>query len=224
MSIAVEDAQRLLIADTCSFLDIARSAWRHERPSGDVGAAVRLQNHAKDPSGLVIAVCDVSIGEFEDNIDGVETDGRNDLANLRKRVAHADEVATHLRVGRLSETTIGWDERILKAAIALSRGLIIEATVVEVTQDDRERAYQRSRAGKPPARRGARNMVDCFIAECAMRVASVRLASSTYFLTSNTRDFGVSGRLHPDLEAEFNAAGLVYTTTWSEVAGRLHLA
>jgi hypothetical protein len=223
MSTGVEEPERLLIADTCSFLDIARSAWRPESPSGDVRAALRLQDHARDPSRLVIAVCEVSVGEFNSHIDGVETDGRNRLANLRKQIAHADEVASHLGLARLAETTLGWDERLLNEAISLARRLIAGATVLQVNQEDRERAFQRFMGGRPPARRGAPNVFDCYITECATRVAIGRPTETSYFLTSNTTDFG-SRRLHPDLEVEFNTAGLVYTTSWSEVATRLQLA
>lgn len=222
---AIDQADLVLIVDTCSVLDIARSAWRHESPSADVGAVRRLKDAAEDPARLDLAVCDVTVGEFNNHIDDVEIDGRASLANLRKRVARADEVAAHLGEARLAKTTIGWVEPILKAAVALAREFVERAAIIEASDDDTNRAYRRATAGRAPGRRGSHNMFDCVIAECAVRVASLRPAGSTYLLTSNSKDFGGENgeRLHPNLEIEFGNAGLVFTTTWSEVAGRIGL-
>jgi PIN domain len=225
MSPSTKESGQLIIADTCSILDIARSAWRKESLSADVGAVQRLQNAAREPARLVIAICDVTVGEFKNHIDEVEMEGRNALANLRKRVAHADEVAGHLGVARLADSSIGWDERILKSAVMLAREVSDRALVIEASEDETNRAYRRATAGRAPGRRGSHNMFDCVIAECAIRVAKRRTSGTTYLLTSNSKDFGGENgeRLHADLEVEFRAAGLAFATNWSEVAGRTGL-
>jgi hypothetical protein len=224
MSTAAEPPTHLVVVDTCSVLGIVRAGSRGGGPPpGEVAAAMALHDATQaDAQGLVLAVCDVSYGEFDSNVEGVALTARNSLREIRNRLLPAHEVAAHLGLGPVIADHSSWDEAIVAAARALAELVLGDATPLEVSTADRERAYGRTVARRAPARQGAAATHDCMIAERAMRASPGRPRGSTMLLTSNAKDFGGEhGRLNPDLAADFDAVGLEYATTWAEVAGRL---
>jgi hypothetical protein len=217
----------LVIADTCSFLDVVRSAERDRTFAGEVAAAAALLRHAEEGSSVVrVAVVDVAHAEFLANIDSVKESTGANLRGLRRRLTHADEVATHLGLPRLLTTSaLEWDVEIVKEAAALAQRLLARAVKIEASDEDQLKAFGRTVDRRAPARQGSRSTHDCIIAESAIRVARSRDGGETVLLTSNVQDFGAEGvRLDPQLATEFAAVGLGYANTWSEVTGRLGIA
>jgi hypothetical protein len=226
MSIATDEPEQLIIVDTCSLLDIVRSAERFKTFAGEVAAANRIRQHQSVGSGSVrIGVCDVSRTEFYDNLDKVVTGTQNALRSLRKQMLHADEVATHLGLERVATGRSEWDVQIVERAVVLAKTLLVGAVDLPTDDGDRTRAFRRTTARRAPAHRGSQATHDCIIAERAIRTASDRPPGSTHLLTSNINDFGPeNGRLDAELAVEFGEVGLGFATSWSEITGRLGLA
>jgi hypothetical protein len=212
----------LVIFDTCSLLDLIRHAQRLDSPAGQVAAASAvLQWHRESPGSLGLAVCEPTTTEFDSNIDSPRQEVRDRLTEMLSRVRRANTVAGDLGLDQLATVEGDWPESVAVAAEALARRILGEATIVPATSDDRDRAYARSTVRRPPARRGSHAMFDCIITESAMRIALGREQRPTWLLSSNTKDFCSGGtQLHPDLVAEFSDAGLEFTTSWNEIAGR----
>lgn len=223
MTRPIEVVDTLVIADTCSVLDLIRSAHRHESRNSEVAAAIALRRRATDaPDELVIAVCDVTKSEFDNNVVSVVEEAGNGLSNVLKRVRHADAVAAHLGIAKLESGSAPWATSIINKSERLARDLLGDASVITSLTADEHNAIKRSRLRIPPARQASASTFDCLITECAVRVARSRTPGSTWLLTSNTKDFGAPGqRLHPLLYEEFSTVGLEFATSWTEVAGRL---
>lgn len=113
-----ESSARLVVADTCSWLDLVRSAQRGRSYPGEIEAASTLIAHAQArPNDLTIAVSAVTPNEFAANINAVAQSTREALRGLRRRVVHADEVAAHLGIPRLSvHPTASWEDEIVDKA------------------------------------------------------------------------------------------------------------
>jgi hypothetical protein len=170
---------------------------------------------------LGLAVCEPTTTEFDSNIESPRREVSDRLAETLSRVRRANTVAEDLGLDQLAVVEDGWVERIAVAAEALARRILDEATVIPATSDDRDRAYTRSTARRPPARHGSHAMFDCIIAQSAMNTALSRPQRPTWLLSSDTKDLCSGGtQLHPDLLVEFDGAGLDFATSWNEIAGR----
>lgn len=226
VSHSTEGAARLVVADTCSWLDLIRSAQRGKSFPDEIDAASTLCSHAKvSPEDLTIAISAVTPGEFAANVETVVQSTREALRSLRKRVAHADEVAGHLGIARLSRYSAGaWEDEIVDEARVITEAWLSDAHELDTSVDELQRAHDRTNGRLAPARQGSSATHDCIIVERAMRAARDRPAGSTWFLTSNTRDFAPEGgRLDPALVKDFAACGLEFATSWAEVRGRFRV-
>lgn len=224
MSNREETVSQLVVADTCSWLDLIRLAIRDQPYPTELGAARTLADQARhERDELALAVSEATIDEFAANVDKVVEETRKNLRDLRKRITRADEVADHLGIPRLSVgLRRGWEDEIADTALDLVNGWLTDAVVLDTSGDELRLAHVRTRLRRPPAKQGSSSTHDCIIVERAMRAARNRPGGSTWFMTSNHKDFAPDGgRLDPGLQQEFVACGLQFAATWSEVQGRL---
>ena len=212
----------LIIADTCSILDIARHVDRPRLPASETAAAKALHNASlAHPMAVSFAVCDVILKEFNDHISGVVQNARGVVADLVKRMTLADRLAVDLGIGP-ALTDPKWHADIVSEAEALARAVIEIAHVEPSTTTDRDNAHDRSIAPRPPASQGKPEFYDCVVTECAIRMAASRPLRSTFLLSSNADDYGSAAKhLHSDLVTEFAAVGLEFAFTWTELKRRL---
>lgn len=163
------------------------------------------------------------MNEFAAHIDSVALSTRDALRGLRRRVVHADEVAGHLGMARLSvHSAVPWEDELVDKAGVITRAWLSDALELETTDEELRRAHRRTNLRLPPARQGSSSTHDCIIVERAMRAASARVHGTTWLLTGNRRDFAPDGgRLDPALATDFAACGLEFATSWAEVRGRL---
>lgn len=226
MSNPEETVSQLVVADTCSWLDLIRLAIREHPYPTELAAARMLAEHPqRKRDEMALAVSDATIDEFAANVDKVVQETRENLRGLRKRITRADEVADHLGIPHLSVgLRSGWEDEIANIARDLVNGWLTDAVVLDTSGDELRLANNRTRLRRPPAKQGSSSTHDCIIVERAMRAARNRPRESTWFITGNHRDFAPDGgRLDPGLEQEFAGCGLQFAATWSEVQGRLGL-
>jgi hypothetical protein len=192
----------LLVADTCSVLDVTRSLYRPEAPSRSLGmgkTAVRAS--ASHPPKLHIVLFDEIEQELQRNSPG-------EIARLRTqmiKLSAAGDVSlsklsrlwwrycVRKTEGRLAAFPDAWKE----AGHRISQ----EATCVPL-------ARTRLTAGIKPGRRGSANLGDCLITEQLLELSrQLRSAGFTreiLFVSSNAKDYGAS-TLKAPLDFQFSS-------------------
>jgi hypothetical protein len=141
----IDPAKAVVIADTCSILDLVRTADRHESLAGETSAAKQLIRHITfDGSSVAIAICDVTVGEFDANIEKVVLSARQGLAGLRKRINHAHMVALEHEIGSIVVGDSRWDVAMIDAAERLAREILQSSAQIASTDTDRTLAFRTS--------------------------------------------------------------------------------
>jgi hypothetical protein len=222
MTALAKRAAVLIIADTCSLLDLARHIERAKLPSTETSAAKALYEASlRDPTTLGFTVCEFILNEFNDHIDGVVKSACDAVMSLKKKMALADTLAQDLGLGR-ALTSPDWHRDVAERSGELARAIVAGARLEETTSADRDSAHARSFEPRRPASKGKPEFSDCVISEFAIRIADSRPANSTFLVSSNTDDYGAEyGHLHPDLAADFAKVGLLFDFTWTDLRRRL---
>jgi hypothetical protein len=222
MSNGIRTCDHLVIADTCSFLDLVRGFHRTPRGAEDLQAAIALQEFsAAEPTRLLIAKCSPSVNEFGRHFNDSVNEVRVHLERLDLQVRAAHEVSTCLSVGPLMFQNAAWANDLAETVADTGQNFFDSAELLDELQQDRDRADARVHQGIAPAQRGANSYVDCKIVECTLRVAADRVGASTFFLSSNTKDFGSSARPKPPLDVQFDGLGIRYLNSWYALRGQL---
>lgn len=226
MSNNISGVPALVVVDTCSLLDLVRVAARRKTiGAGEITAAKAIYGAVTSSNAAVgLGISDVVQSEFAANVDQVVGQTKETLRSLRHESTHADEVAKLLGLSGILATSFKWEEALVDTTRRLAFSLLDVSAEIRATGEDIQGAYYRTLQRIPPARQGSQATHDCVITEQALRLAQGRQAGTTLLLSGNTRDFGSQGqRLHPDLQVEFQTAGLEYCTSWGEIQGRIGL-
>jgi hypothetical protein len=204
----------VVFLDTCAILDVARAPARNQ--PGAVPAAESLLHLARCTPPLVYLLVD----------DFVPQEWADNLKSARK--AAADAVETHSHVGTVAASTGLVTFPVPPPQLAQlpdeleqrSRSLLSGCQSIDRDPATRSAVIDRVLAKRRPWKdKDGRAIKDCHILEHCLAVAR-SLAGSTFprwmmFVSSNTADFAGSDNvtLHPDLTAEFAAAGLRYAAS-----------
>ena len=222
MSTGINTCEHLVIADTCSMLDLVRGFTRSPRGAEDLQAAIALQRFSADnPDRLVIAICEPSTSEFDRHFDETVDEVERHLRRLDDALRAAHDVSTELAVGSLMFQNAAWARELAEAVADAGQDFFDNAARLSEVQRDKDGADARVQQCTAPAQRGANSYVDCKIVECVLRTASDRQGASTFFLSSNTKDFGTSGSPRPPLDKQFDAAGVKFLNNWYALRGQL---
>ena len=219
----------VLIVDTCNFLDLFRGGDGSKRkllPEEEIQtAAALLALVAVNPLAVHLIVPELIPIEFADNADkvagGFESWIKNHDMNQHWLVESAFSVAValpqpmevfpldlHLRFRKLAED------------------LLARATVLDRDQQCLERAVARLIAKHRPSHE--KEIKDSMNLEQSLELSRMlatnpALPYPQIFVSSNTNDFAKPNttKMHPDLQAEFDAASLTYSTSLREAVGSL---
>jgi hypothetical protein len=217
-------ATYLIVPDTSSLLDVVRMAVREQNVADPVSVRTVISAASGAMPFVEFALIDIVRKEFEDKLEATNQYVTNQLQQLANDI---DRVARGLaRLRHLADETpavhvsdVDWIEQAAERSLNLAKDMIAVSFLVAITPEDLALAHQRTLHARAPAQRGSVSTVDSQLMEAALRLAVDRPSQRTIFVTSNDKDFRLGTALHPDLQADFEDAGLLYARTWAEVVG-----
>lgn len=212
----------LLVPDTSSLLDVVRMAVRDQHVADPVSVRHVICAASDVTEPVELALIELVRKEFEDKLGGVRQNVHDELQKLKNDIGQVSRGLTRVRqlvdtVPAIQNSDDDWIEQAAQRSLSLANALLDISTPRAITQNDLALAHQRMMGARAPAQRGSVSTVDSQLTEVALRLAAERPARRTIFVTSNDKDFRVGVGLHPDLQADFDHAGLVYARSWAEV-------
>lgn len=201
----------LLIPDTNVLLDVVRArAVAH----GNVPAPATTPQDASLVSRLV-AAGELRVGllplvqvELTRNIEIVMQDARRNYRELVNRLAR-------LRLGALPPSALKAGQLIANDKLIVDQ-LVAQADPLSDDEEDLRRAEKRYARRRPPAHAGKSSTHDSRVLEGALRAARTREPGTTWLVTRNTTEFEMDGRLHLELQSEYDDAGLSHARSWRD--------
>lgn len=205
----------LIIPDANIFLDVVRG-----RAVG-AGKNPPSASSAEDASRMseLISGGEVRVGlhplveiEYERSLEGAVAAARQGYNNMVKRLVR-------LRLPELPPDALK-AEQLLDNDKLIAERLLAQAEHLDESDEDRDRAEARYAQRQPPAHAGDSKTHDSRILEGALRIACTRDPGTTWLITRNTTEFEKDGQLHPDLEGDYEEAGLVHARSLREYLGK----
>ncbi len=206
----------VLFIDTCSLLDVIRAPVRPDRLRGCVEAAVELLRLVSGPPQQATLVVASFVPTEWTTHAGPTTD------DLKKHLSRLDDwaIAFHDACGFVGVAPAFGRPVYSAAGLAdalfdLSRRLLDRAIRLSPHNDTNMRAFNRAVTNTPPSQKGG-EIKDATIVEECLEVCRILQAAGfprkRVFCTSNTDDYcDATKGLHPVLDIDFRAAGLVFT-------------
>lgn len=213
----------VLFLDTCAILDVAR-APRDQKVVGSVAAAEALIELAKrEPRAVYLVIADIILIEWADGIAST----RKDAEVAVKTYGYLADVVAAIpamvgshplplpQLAHLPDVVENSSRKLLESCVVIDR----EPTLLNPAMD---RVFARS----PPVRK-KNGVKDHYILELYLAV-SRELTAREYshwlmFASSITSEFAEPGtrKVHPDLTADFSAAGLRYAVSLDSAISQL---
>ncbi|QEH35644.1 hypothetical protein OJF2_41990 [Aquisphaera giovannonii] len=228
-SIAEQPAP-VIILDTCSLLDVFRwvDSEREPRASADEirAASLLLRGAASSPVSFHLVVPELVEVEYGRKARNLEDSFQGWIRDHDKCGGWFAEAAPWIGIAlqeplrieplRISEKCHELADKLLEKAIVLSRDVACL-----------NRAIGRLIGKSPPCHlrdevKDAINLEQAL--ELSRRLGLIGSSPGRVFISSNTRDFGDAkrrSRLHPDIERDFQEAGLEYFTSLAAALGSL---
>jgi hypothetical protein len=207
-----------LLLDTCSLLDLMRDPTRETFSAEQVHAASRLLGRAESrPPTLWLPIASQVLSERDERQLNVKLEAEAAIRRLeecvhrvqRTMAAHGlitSAIAPPLSASNFLDTASTMVDRYFSAGLPF-----------ENPRNVAGKAFARVAANKAPSKRG-QQAKDCLVIESYLHIAKQlreqQFQHKIVFLTTNTRDYSdptaSSGKLHPDLVAEFHAVNMAY--------------
>jgi hypothetical protein len=207
----------VVLPDTCSVLDIIRSAFRPGIQADVVEAAISLTGRAiQTPRSLWIVTPEQVVREWDDNSGNVKGE-LTALIRLTEQhsIRLAEAAGMLLPSARLSRLTLGalkLDDRVFDVA----EQFLNAAIVLKEHGDCISKAHARLVRRVAPSSAQKQEYKDCVVIEhCLALCHALRLghfAEQLIFVTSNSADYGRVPALTPPLDTEFAGVGLQYVS------------
>ncbi len=211
----------VLLLDTCSLLDLMRDPTRETLAAEQVEAAHRLLFKAESrPPKLWIPIASQVLSERNDNQLKVKQEAEKAIHTFDERVLHTQQImAAHglitsaiappLSACNFPTTASTMVDRYFSAGLPFQK-----------PRNVADKALTRVAANKAPSKKG-QQAKDCVVIESYLHIAKqLREQQFQYkivFLTTNKQDYSdhaSSGKLHPDLIAEFRAVNMEYAVNF----------
>ncbi len=219
----------VLIIDTCNYLDLFRRDDVSKQPRvefEDIQTAADLLALAPPlPNNVHLVAPELVPGEFSDNADRIVRGFESWLASHDANQRWLTEAALSLVTALPQPTEVLPLDMHLKLR-QLAEDLLARATVLDRDQQCLERAVVRLIAKRRPSHN--KEMKDSMNLEQSLELSRILradppLAYPCVFVSSNTNDFAApkSSKLHADLQADFDAASLLYFTSLRAAVGSL---
>ena len=213
----VAEPAPVVLPDTCSILDVIRSAFRPGIQTDIVEATMSLTNRARrTPRALWVVTPEQVTREWSDNsanVKGELTAAIRQAEQLSIRLAEAAGlVLPNANLSRLTLNPLRLDDRVFDVA----EQFLTAAEVLADHGDCISKAHTRMVRRIAPSSLQRQEYKDCVVIEhCLALCHALRLlgfGEPLIFVTSNSTDYGRLPALTPPLDAEFSAVGLQYVS------------
>lgn len=201
----------VICVDTCSLLDVMRDPTRETINVAHNKAALVLIELAAQNKIICIMAEQVDF-EFNDLIQDIETEATVKLKKFRKQAEHINKLSeVYGSPGRIDLSHL--DNHVSNSRSKLDRwhtGL----HKISPSSDVYVKASARVNAGRAPSKRGKESSKDCLIYEtylyaCA-ELRNAGLTTPIVFLSSNTTEYLIGGKLNPHIHAELEKLSVDY--------------
>ena len=212
----------VLLLDTCSLLDLMRDPTRETFTAEQVQAAHHLLVKAESrPPKLWIPIAGQVLAERHEHQLNVKQEAETAIRKLEECVNRVQRtMAAHgLKTTAVSPTLV--ESNFPDTASRMVDQYFSAGLHVQNPRDIERKAYARIAANKAPSKKG-QQAKDCVVIESYLHIARKlrehQFKQQIVFLTTNTRDYSEragSGKLHPDLVAEFHAVNMAYAVNFT---------
>lgn len=214
----------VLFADTCGLLDPARAPLRPK--SGGLPPAIVVTAAAeRTPRALWVVIPERVAEEWENHFDQTKIEVARHIADTQKALDALRHACEALGIPSPAEVRLA-ESLLVDGLTSIAQRLYTIAIVLDADEAARSRAGTRASLNEAPARPG-KSTSDCVIVEHCLGLAKaltfVGFRLPQVFVSSNTKDYCQNGRLHPDLQSGFEAAGLHYAANLAEARTPLRL-
>jgi hypothetical protein len=201
----------ILLADTCSLLDLVRDPTRDDQEPNNHRAANDILTACENGQVKCLIARQVEL-EFHNHDQRIQREAKRQLNVFKKRIERINELSAIYGVAVTSDLT-HLDDQIARARAVLDRWLA-QITTIHPSADAFEKGYSRMNLGFAPARLGKDSSKDCLVYETYLEIAtSLRDAGLTkpiVFLSSNTNDYREGRQLRQEIAAEFQPLNVSY--------------
>ncbi len=185
----------LLIADTCSLLDIVRVPIRADKSNiakSILKNILTISDMATTPNQSLILVIPALVqSEWEDNIGGVCTEVKKEVKKVDRKINVFNTCVAELGLDTEEPKKAFADLKLDQKLKGLSNQLLTCGIKLDRDESIQIRATNRAIRKEAPARAGS--FKDCIIYEHAIELLSILrekgFSKKCLFLTSNTKDF-----------------------------------
>lgn len=204
----------VMFLDTCILLDVIRAIKR--RYGGCVAAAHQLHVAATvAPVQCSLVVSHLVRHEWAIHEQDVVKEANRHLDEIEAQSGHFHDACAVLGIHPMFPRANYSGHGITESLRDLSRQILDSGLEVDSDNDCSGRAIHRVIYNIPPSKKGG-EAKDCTILEEYLAVCRLLEEASfsrrRVFCTSNTKDYGEAGALHPLLAGDFAAAGLRFST------------
>ncbi|ABK43685.1 conserved hypothetical protein [Magnetococcus marinus MC-1] len=212
----------VLFFDTCSLLDLVRDPTRECFSSDQYETAIRLLRKVDGEEGYLHVVVNSQVHhELNDNFSSVCEDSENKLDKLNKKIAFLQRV--YVSIGATVSQNLSFSKNDFSQYGKNIYDSFIGKSITYKEEDDvaKNKAFDRSRFCKAPAKKGKQELKDCIVIELylflAQHLRSIGYSNRIVFISSNTKDYASDvrgGILHPELKDDFDSVKMEYASNY----------
>lgn len=214
----------VLCLDTCDFLDVLRGL--RNKSQATCRAFVRLRDKLNlNPGRLRVVTTYLVRHEWNQNLNAVRAETLNSFEEISERLALVDEARSLIGLKPLYSSDLD-KVKTLDGLVRLAQEVIDQAAVLEQDQASVDLALGRVMARRRPSHKN--QIKDSIHLEHYLALARQLRASGfgepCLFVSGNKADFWAEGgvpRVHPNLEADLQAAGLTFYARLEDAVRRL---
>jgi hypothetical protein len=205
----------VLFIDTCSLVDVIRAPIRPEKLRGCVEAAAELLQLVTTPQRATLVVASFISLEWHTHAPATRDELTKHLGRLDEWAISFHDACAFVGIAPAFGRPVYASAGLADALFDLSGRLLQSAVCLDPHNDTNMRAFQRAVTHTPPSQKGGEIKDSTIVEECLEVCRLLHAASfprKRVFCTSNTDDYcDATKALHPSLDADFRAVGLVFT-------------
>ena len=207
----------LILLDTCSLLDIVRSAYRPNVNVSHLAGAQALL--AKVRAGQICVAATTTVErEFQEHLRATTLELERSIADLAAKNAAVINAIECINLDYRFTVDGLVGIKLTDKLQTIAQDVFASALVLERDSACERSAFDRVERYQAPAARGKSESKDCLIIEHYLKlVRDLRAAGFTekaVFVTSNSNDYGKVGALRAPLDTDFQAVGIEYVNNF----------
>ena len=203
----------VLCLDTCDLLDVIRGITPQYLPAPR--SFYRIERALSvDSTTLQVVITYLVKHEWEQNAEGVRLQEAGNLRTLASQLESIAEAKSYAGLDPMIVPDLG-GQSLIDGLVNLARRVIDRAAILQQDRSSIDRALERVMNQRRPSHK---NEIKDSIhlehyLERARQLRAANYGEPCLFVSSNKADFWAAGgqsRIHPEIEPDFNAAGLTF--------------